>query len=172
MASYDKVTQKSFISQYPIFVNTTLSSKPDFKIYQDQVTTVYEGKNITSLAIDTGDKWVFAADRNDHKIIKFNYDPDTLEDLNITKPIVEPLYYNVKNLESVALFNSSLYYTSAESDKTLVKVNREGWENSTHVIVQNGLARSLTIDQDEAWYLDSKGNLIMVDLDPLDTLLE
>jgi len=28
----------------------------------------------------------------------------------------------------------------------------------------------LRIDQDEAWYLDGRGDLVMVDLDPNDTL--
>jgi len=35
IASYDEKTQKSFVDQYPIFVNTTLSNKPDFKIFRN-----------------------------------------------------------------------------------------------------------------------------------------
>lgn len=53
VASYDEKTYKSFIDQYPIFVNTTLSNKPVFNIYRNQVKTLYEGLNLTSLAIDT-----------------------------------------------------------------------------------------------------------------------
>lgn len=160
------------IDQYPIFVNTTLPNAYDFQIKQNNVQTIYEGKNVTSLDIDTESKHLFAADRNDHKILKFDYDRAHLQAKNVTIPEAVPLYLNIPHLESIALFNHSLFWTSSSKKETLVKANVDGWANSTQVLVQSGLASQMQIADDLAWYLSPSGALVSVDLDPLDTLRE
>lgn len=132
--------------------------------------TIYEGKNITSLTLDSEHKLLFAADANDHKIIKFNYDPVFLEDFNYTKPVQDDLYFKLGNVESVAFFNDSLYWAAGEQNATVVHGNHLGWVNSTQVVVREGLGKQMVVDQDEAYWLDQAGNLKSVDLDPMGTL--
>lgn len=86
---------------------------------------------MTSLAIDTEKKTLFAADRNDNKILKFNYDPKHLARMNTTQPDAQPLYLNIQALDSIALFNNSLYWVSQDDTKTMVRANVDGWQNST-----------------------------------------
>lgn len=58
--------------------------------------TIYEGNNITSLVINSEEKVLFAADRDDHKIVRFEYDDDLLEDRNMTAPEPEPIYFKLE----------------------------------------------------------------------------
>lgn len=67
--------------------------------------------------------------------MKFSYDPELLEEQNVTQPVAQPLYLNIPDLDSIALFNNSIYWVSQEEQKTLVKGNLDGWQNSTQVLV-------------------------------------
>jgi hypothetical protein len=160
VSSFDDQTGKSYIDQYPYFLNTTLKSSPDFRVNSAEMKTIYEGFNITSMTVDEENFNLFAADRDDHKIVKFNYDPDMLEDFNLTLPTYEPLYFKLDQLDSVGFFNHSLYWTSGNENKTLVTGNTDGWLNSTQTVSDvGGKGQKLQIDQDNAYFFDIEGNL-------------
>jgi hypothetical protein len=124
VSSYSEKAQRSFVDMFRIRLDWTKQGLPNFQVLT-MATTLYEGYNITSLTL-TQEGLLFISDKGKDTISKANvkgcgYEYQRYGYQPIPLSPVEPLFSNIKNLDSVGHFNHELYWVidDVTSNKTL-----------------------------------------------------